>query len=354
LDWRYDLGAGSRSNPLIYAKNIAVGSEKGLSIIENTGKPHCRFETAGEVTSSPKTDGTHVFFGSVDYTMYAIDWNCREIWKYRTRDRIKGDPLVIGDSVLIGSYDGHVYSLSSDKGEVRWMFPKVTPPSDQKQLPELSAAESDGFVGPRFPDQPDKVGAFSHSSPQEAGGIVYVGSNDGFFYALRLNDGLMLWRFRTGAPITSTPLIKDNTIYFGSNDGIVYAIDSDNQKPRWTWVTKGWVSSSPRIEDGSLYVGSNDRNLYAIDLDSGDGRWQHTLIGPSVARPNVFQNLVFTAGASGDGQIYAIQKQDGEIFWRFKTGAKIESDPVISENRLYVTSVDHTLYAFRINRTQED
>ncbi|MEC9466175.1 MAG: PQQ-binding-like beta-propeller repeat protein, partial [Myxococcota bacterium] len=61
----------------------------------------------------------------------------------------------------------------------------------------------------------------------------------------------------------------------------------------------------------------------------------------------------FAAGGSGDGFIYGIQKASGKLHWKFRTNDKIESDPVVFNKRLFVSSGDGHLYAFIINSTAQ-
>ena len=60
------------------------------------------------------------------------------------------------------------------------------------------------------------------SSPAIAGGRVFVGSNDGRFYVLGLNDGTKLWEFNAGAPLSASPAIANGRIVIGSQDGRLY------------------------------------------------------------------------------------------------------------------------------------
>ena len=60
------------------------------------------------------------------------------------------------------------------------------------------------------------------SSPAIAGGRVFVGSNDGRFYVLNLNNGAKLWEFNAGAPLSASPAIANGRIVIGSQDGRLY------------------------------------------------------------------------------------------------------------------------------------
>jgi outer membrane protein assembly factor BamB len=60
------------------------------------------------------------------------------------------------------------------------------------------------------------------SSPAIAGGRVYVGSNDGRFYVLNLENGAKLWEFNAGAPFSASPAIGRGRVVIGSQDGRLY------------------------------------------------------------------------------------------------------------------------------------
>ena len=48
-----------------------------------------------------------------------------------------------------------------------------------------------------------------------------------------------LWRFRTNQLNRSTPVISDGVVYVGSNNGRFYALDAANGKPRWAFAAAG-------------------------------------------------------------------------------------------------------------------
>ena len=44
----------------------------------------------------------------------------KKLWAFKTGGEIKSSPVVVGDRVLIGSYDEHLYCLSARNGSVLW------------------------------------------------------------------------------------------------------------------------------------------------------------------------------------------------------------------------------------------
>ena len=82
--------------------------------------------------------------------------------------------------------------------------------------------------------------------------------------------GTVLWEFRTGGIVYSSPAIdSDGTVYVGSGGKKLCAINGKTGGKLWEFETGGFVESSPAIgSDGTVYVGSNDKKLYAIKPDS--------------------------------------------------------------------------------------
>ena len=42
----------------------------------------------------------------------------KKLWAFKTNGEIKSSPVVVGDRVLIGSYDEHLYCLSARDGSL--------------------------------------------------------------------------------------------------------------------------------------------------------------------------------------------------------------------------------------------
>ena len=71
--------------------------------------------------SSPAVNDTHVFIGSRDKRLHAID---RETgvaaWTYQTSGRVDSSPLAFSDAVVVGSTDGCLYAVSQADGTELW------------------------------------------------------------------------------------------------------------------------------------------------------------------------------------------------------------------------------------------
>src|SRR4051812_13357604 len=63
----------------------------------------------------------------------------------------------------------------------------------------------------------------------------------------------VVWKFRTGAKVFSSPTVADGVVYVGSSDHNLYALAAADGAVRWKFPTNGPVASSPAIADGTVY-----------------------------------------------------------------------------------------------------
>lgn len=189
------------------------------------------------------------------------------------------------------------------------------------------------------------VGGSIEASPKYSEGVVYFGSSDNSIYALNASEGAqrLKWSFRTGGPVYSSPTVAGDMLYFGSTDGDVYALRNSNGTQKWNFSTGGPVFSSPCISAGTVYAGSDDGSLYALNASNGTQIWSYRTYGPVRSSPQVFNNVVYFG--SYDSQVYALDAFTGALIWSFPTGGKIDSSPAVSSSILWIGSSDGRLYA---------
>ena len=228
-----------------------------------------------------------------------------------------------------------------------------------------------------------KTGDKIYSSPLVDGGVVYIGSNDRYLYALEAETGAQRWRYATEGSVTSSPRIEDGTIYVGGQDGFLHAVDARTGERRWASDTGGpvhsspavaggmvvvgsrsntlfgfdvrsgaeawkfvrgdWFNSSPAIVDGTVYVGCRDHNVYGLDALTGEQKWQYTTSSTVDSSPRVVGSSVYIGG--DDGKVRSLGAQTGKWVWDFTAQKGIVSTPTVAGGVLYVGSDDGSLYA---------
>ena len=86
--------------------------------------------------------------------------------------------------------------------------------------------------------------------------FVFAVSADNRLYKLK-DEGdavSLVWRFSTGDAISASPAINsDGIIFVGSGDGYLYAINTDGTQ-KWRYLTGDSIATSPAIDsDGTSY-----------------------------------------------------------------------------------------------------
>lgn len=116
-----------------------------------------------------------------------------------------------------------------------------------------------------------KTGGMIAASATVVGGVAYVGSWDGYEYALNAATGALLWKTSLGITnqpqcsppslgISSVPAVVNGVVYVGGGDGNWYALDAGTGAVLWS-IAIGSPSSgyynwaSPLIVGNSAYIG---------------------------------------------------------------------------------------------------
>src|SRR5690606_14608992 len=113
------------------------------------------------------------------------------------------------------------------------------------------------------------------SSPLVLGNSVYIGSSDGFLYALDAAKGTVLWKFETedkilgGPNWVQAPDGKGTRILAGSYDFRLYSFDADTGKTDWTYETGNYINGTPAVAEGKTVFGGCDALLHVISLKDG-------------------------------------------------------------------------------------
>ena len=219
--------------------------------IGRDGKERWRFQTGNSVWTTPAfgPDGT-TYWGSLDLNVYALDRDGKQKWKTGTVGYVVSSPAISrdGKTLYVGSFDGRLYALDAQTGAVRWFF-----------------------------QTRDHV----YSSPaleEDASGRVtsiYIGSTDGSVYAVT-PDGRQRWRYDTGDPVRSSPVLGGGVLYVGSSDGSLYALDAAKGTRRWSYDTtpddpalrdRNDLNGSPALGPDGIVIGGEHGTVTHVPYD---------------------------------------------------------------------------------------
>jgi eukaryotic-like serine/threonine-protein kinase len=157
---------------------------------------------------------------------------------------------------------------------------------------------------------------------------LFIGSFDGWLYALHAKTGKLLWKFHTvgdasfpKGELQKAILYHDQTLYAGSRDYNIYAIDPNTGRGKWNMKEKGsWIIATPLAVNNLLYFGTSDSHtFYCMDATRGAVRWRLPLnmrvYGSAVAEGNCVYFGCF------NGKIYGVDAAKGIIRKTFQTAA---------------------------------
>ena len=129
------------------------------------------------------------------------------------------------------------------------------------------------------------------------------------------------------------------------NTGVVGASGPTTEPTiAWEFETAGTVYDGVAVADGAAFVPSTDGNLYAVEADDGVERWRFPVRGQVRTTPAVAGETVFVGGDGGG--LYALDVATGAQRWTALTDAGVApSHPVVADGTVYVGGDDGGLYA---------
>ena len=149
--------------------------------------------------------------------------------------------------------------------------------------------------------------SFLINNAAESGGwpqFCYDSRHNGYATSKLNNETEVLWTFNTSGGVRSSPAVAHDLVYVGSDDGWVYALNMYNGELNWSFETQGQVKSSPLVYGDMLFVGSYDNKLYALNAITGSHIWNFTTDDDVEGSPSFWKGTVLIG--SYDSTLYAL------------------------------------------------
>ncbi len=190
-----------------------------------------------------------------------------------------------------------------------------------------------------------KTGAEIKSSPAIDDGLVFIGSADANVYAIGLENGRQVWAYPTGDAVEATPCVVDGCVFVGSSDNFLYALDAKTGSLKWKYETDGQIlgaanwTRSPDGQSAWILVGSYDNKLHCVDSANGKVMWTYETDSYINGSPAVGEGIVAFGGC--DAMIHIVSLTDGSRQAQIDTGSFIAASAAIFEGRVYVGNYDN-------------
>ena len=255
--------------------------------------------------------GGHEYPAGVTALRWRTPINQRELFEPRPEECASG--AVVGNRLIIGSRAGQVVALDLADGKIVW------------QTPVSGGVDAEARFDPSY-------------------GQVYVGTDDGFVYAVDPQSGGIRWSYRGKGAIERRPELGGDAIYVASAADRLVALEPRTGKSIWQYEREspeGFTihgHSGPRLHRGLVYTGFSDGFLMALNAGTGDVVWARSLASASEqyvdvdSTPATLGEDVLLA-SSYSGGLYALSATSGDVRWRL--GIEGASGVQVIGDRLY-------------------
>jgi outer membrane protein assembly factor BamB len=254
----------------------------------------------------------------------------RILWRATLHDHALFEPapeecasgVLAGGRLVIGSRGANVVGVAPDTGHVDW------------------ATEVSGGV--------DSAAAFDGVRGQ-----VYLGADDGSFYAVDPQSGKIRWTYRGKGAVERPAEVGPELVYFGSAADRIVALEAATGKWRWQYerdMPEGFTIhgyAGPRLRGTQVISGFADGYVVALTAAAGDVLWARSLAAASDqfvdvdTTPTLRDDVAYVASYSGG--LYGLDPRDGSI--RLRVGIEGVGDITADAERLYFVAPRLGLHA---------
>lgn len=150
-----------------------------------------------------------------------------------------------------------------------------------------------------------------------------------------------------GANTAASPVVAGGHAHMGTFGNEVLAFDLSARTLLWRYQDPDRqfpYYSSAALADTRLIVGGLDKVIHAIDASAGKSLWRFVTGARVDSSPVVAGGRVYVG--SSDGRLYALDVATGRKLWEFDAGAAIVASPAIADGRVVIGSTDGRLYCF--------
>ncbi len=351
LAWTADVGEGSGSNVRILAQPVVA--EGRVFTLDATSRVSAFDANSGrrfwQRDIAPEDEDDGFFGGGLAYQsgrlyvttgfaqVLALDSSSGEvIWRQQFATPLRAAPTVVGNQVYVVTIDNQTYALSAGDGSQVWVHRGIQ--------------EAAGLLGA--------------ASPAVTNDLVVTPYSSGELYALRPDNGHVLWSdslsgFKRSDPILDLadirghPVIDRNFVLVMGNSNRSVAIAALQGQRAWD-IEAGGIST-PWTTGDFVFLVTNEQTVMAVVRSSGRVRWVTQLPrfedpedrdGPIAwYGPIVAGNQVIVAGSNGEVRILA--PSDGAETGVIKLRGKVTIAPLVANRTLYLLTEDGDLLAYR-------
>ena len=245
-------------------------------------------------------------------------------WQFRTEGEIISSANFAGDRVLFGSYDGFLYCLNREDGELVWKF------------------ETEGYV-----HGTPGIWTRAENGAGDAKHFVVLTGCDSYLRVINIADGTQTQQVDLGAYVGASAAIFENSVYCGTYGTEILGVALETGDIAWRYrhpKRQFPFLASAALTDAFVIIGGRDKMVHALSRETGDLVWTYTAKSRIESSAVIVRNRVFVGTTRG--VLIGLDITTGESVWEFPTGASIVASPSVSDGKIYIGTEDGILYCF--------
>jgi outer membrane protein assembly factor BamB len=296
--WEVELDINLTAGPGLGDDMLVVGGGDGHVVALDTsdGGERWRVEVLGETLATPLVTDEGVVVYTIDGRLRVLSlFDGTERWGIqqdapRLTLRGSAEPVVVGNSLMVGFDNGRLVSINLATGDTEWES-MISPPSGRSDLERLS--DVDGRL-------------------QAIGQDLYASGYNGRVMSLAAESGQLLWarEFSTYTGVS----VDWNNVYFVTDEGELVALSRQNGSD--VWRSDALLRREPTVPvPFDLTVVAGDFEGYLHFFSNLDGRPVARVRvgrGPLSGLPVVIGDQLYVQTESGELAVYRVQKPKRE------------------------------------------
>lgn len=174
-----------------------------------------------------------------------------------------------------------------------------------------------------------------------ANNLAYIGTANGFLYALDAASGQVKWSFNGGGTQMGSPTCYQGKVYVAVQSGPLYCLDAQTGSVLWTYAQPLASYGTPCVFNGSVYVSyaiavPYTTGVLAVDASTGSFLWSKAVgSGPDnrgVTTPTVVAGYVVVGLINSS--VVVLNSANGNNVWSYTTGIN-NTNPLVSGGVVY-------------------
>jgi outer membrane protein assembly factor BamB len=313
---------GGSQAPFELRRNAPMPAEKPVPDLPRGPGPRWQAQLCAPVWARAEVRDGVAYVGTSGGVMHAVNTRDGSLaWTFSAGRPIHGAALATADAVYFACDNGFLYRLNRADGKEVWRY-DLGDAQVPRILPHLSVYDYD------------------HSGPApvlDDAGVLFIGSGDGSFHAVKAADGARVWRIQSTGKIRATAALSGPHVAFGTLSGLVMLVDRATGQEVWKSEGKTPVTTSPTVAGDFLISGSRGSVLRALRLSDATEAWRQTYWGSWVESTPVYgaDGLGFI-GTSDYRHVTCFDPRDGRVAWRTDVFGWMWGRPALSETGVFV------------------